>query len=634
MGARFGHDFSRVHLHTDREADGIAHTADAEAVTVGRDIYFRHGAFAPDTSRGKNVLGHELAHVVQQRGMAPGVSWSPGYGLPLGERGTPHEKEARRAGEAVVAGWTPEVELRTSMPVAQRFESYEHVALGDKTHKSIGGGSLDVNDVEEQRMAAEKSRSQGGERFDKGARSLTLTLRLRDPKTFMPTYATQTVALSYGEMLALSGDVYYSVDNLKKAPAEEVLALRDLLAEQAVDPKSKDFDLEFEKVTQWRRQGVYQPGTGKKEGTKGQYWGVQSNDKDTQASFLDLATYNVSHFAARTGTPVKEGGMEGNAAADNHQAWFTDHQRAINLANSARAIKKQRGLIPAGPAPAAGGGKDDAKAAEAHAGPATAPTPVPGPASAAAQDHKALENDAYLYNAGGDHYLTDAFSAGHLFNKNAVAPIIDKVMSDAMIEQLVNDLTPYAGKEHPLIPNLLIKPKVRDGLAVFKTDPFMRHNAGAKLIHDWLNAHGAKVQSRNGRFSWVTKGDAHMDSVTRDFASRAVLASRNYIRALLNDSDADLATPLNADDAWEYTPNVDATAFSAMAEPWLRAELKNTSHLWELMKSVLSAKELLEKQQGQEESVSKEAKGTSGGDWGKQPSNARFTRHMVVGNAE
>ena len=71
-------------------------------------------------------------------------------------------------------------------------------------------------------------------------------------------------------------------------------------------------------------------------------------------------------------------------------------------------------------------------------------------------------------------------------------------------------------------------------------------------------------------------GDGQMDASTKDIAARAVVASRNYIRALMNDSDAELAQPQNADDAWDYTPNVDVTQLTAQAEPMIRAQLAQT----------------------------------------------------------
>jgi Domain of unknown function (DUF4157) len=63
---RFGHDFSRVRVHTDERAAASAQAVQATAYTVGRDIVFARGAYAPGTSAGQHLLAHELAHVVQQ----------------------------------------------------------------------------------------------------------------------------------------------------------------------------------------------------------------------------------------------------------------------------------------------------------------------------------------------------------------------------------------------------------------------------------------------------------------------------------------------------------------------------------------------------------------------------------------
>ncbi len=64
---RFGHDFSRVQIHTERRAAESAKAVDALAYTVGQHIVFAERAFAPETQHGNAVLAHELVHVRQQR---------------------------------------------------------------------------------------------------------------------------------------------------------------------------------------------------------------------------------------------------------------------------------------------------------------------------------------------------------------------------------------------------------------------------------------------------------------------------------------------------------------------------------------------------------------------------------------
>jgi hypothetical protein len=70
MGSRFGYDFSRVRIHADAEAAQSAHALHALAYTFGRDIVFGANQYAPKTSEGRQLLAHELTHVVQQAPVA------------------------------------------------------------------------------------------------------------------------------------------------------------------------------------------------------------------------------------------------------------------------------------------------------------------------------------------------------------------------------------------------------------------------------------------------------------------------------------------------------------------------------------------------------------------------------------
>jgi hypothetical protein len=63
---RFGHDFSRVRVHTDAKAAESAQAVSALAYTVGDHVVFGRGRYAPHTSTGLELLTHELTHVIQQ----------------------------------------------------------------------------------------------------------------------------------------------------------------------------------------------------------------------------------------------------------------------------------------------------------------------------------------------------------------------------------------------------------------------------------------------------------------------------------------------------------------------------------------------------------------------------------------
>jgi hypothetical protein len=66
MEKRFGYDFSRVRIHSGAAAEQSARDVDAHAYTLGQDIVFGAGGFAPGTQEGRRLIAHELTHVVQQ----------------------------------------------------------------------------------------------------------------------------------------------------------------------------------------------------------------------------------------------------------------------------------------------------------------------------------------------------------------------------------------------------------------------------------------------------------------------------------------------------------------------------------------------------------------------------------------
>ncbi len=68
---RFGHDFSSVNVHADSSSDSLNRSIQARAFTRGSDIYFANGEYQPDSSSGRELLAHELTHVIQQTGGSP-----------------------------------------------------------------------------------------------------------------------------------------------------------------------------------------------------------------------------------------------------------------------------------------------------------------------------------------------------------------------------------------------------------------------------------------------------------------------------------------------------------------------------------------------------------------------------------
>ncbi|MDO8152624.1 DUF4157 domain-containing protein [Isoptericola sp. b408] len=102
FGRLYGHDFSSVRVHTDTQADDIRHLR-AQAFTLGSDIYFAPGQYEPDTTEGRRLIAHELAHVVQQQGHHPAGMTPDRFG----------ETVANDAVQHVLAGRSATVPART-----------------------------------------------------------------------------------------------------------------------------------------------------------------------------------------------------------------------------------------------------------------------------------------------------------------------------------------------------------------------------------------------------------------------------------------------------------------------------------------------------------------------------------------
>jgi hypothetical protein len=96
MESSFGADFGGVRVHTDGQADSLNRALSARAFTTGQDIFFRSGAYQPASSSGRELIAHELTHVVQQGGDQVRRAMS------VSQPGDPHEVEAEQTARAVM----------------------------------------------------------------------------------------------------------------------------------------------------------------------------------------------------------------------------------------------------------------------------------------------------------------------------------------------------------------------------------------------------------------------------------------------------------------------------------------------------------------------------------------------------
>lgn len=122
MEPRFGQDFGSVRIHTTMQAAASARAVKAVAYTVGSDIAFDSGRYAPETASGRNLLAHELAHVVQQGAGATKLSPK----LTVGPGDCADERAAESAAERVSRGETTRVSRSSTPGSAQRLRRAEH----------------------------------------------------------------------------------------------------------------------------------------------------------------------------------------------------------------------------------------------------------------------------------------------------------------------------------------------------------------------------------------------------------------------------------------------------------------------------------------------------------------------------
>jgi hypothetical protein len=124
--AKLGRDFSDVRIHRDASAANAARSLGAQAFTVGRDVVFGEGRYAPGSSSGSRLLAHELAHVVQQES-------SPGAPRLQRKEDPDHAEEVARS-RANAA--TPEIDV---VSLANVIGPEGLIDYARKLHSSGGG---------------------------------------------------------------------------------------------------------------------------------------------------------------------------------------------------------------------------------------------------------------------------------------------------------------------------------------------------------------------------------------------------------------------------------------------------------------------------------------------------------------
>lgn len=612
MESRFGQDFSTVPVHTGRRAADLAAATGSGALTVGGRIAFAAGTYRPATERGRALIAHELAHVVQQRAAPAG----PVTATELQGRSSPLERDAETAARTVGPDAASALAGSGSggpAPAVQGFEAREHVLAGDAGPASLSraagllsqaelqlragrsawtelatlrelwernGGdpealrlleqATNANDEGDYRTALEKVEAATpritawlrGHPEAGGEVSTTVAGRAHPEAAAVaaeageaPTLTLRTSGLrvTYGEAVAL-GDLYHSNEAMHRAPRRELTnaegtGLLDLVRAEVRGRPGFNFNAGYERATQWRDVARYDR-LGRRLGTEGEaaLGEKPAALKDHGLSYVELAKSDL-HFAG-----------------ENRRTWEAGHRSAVDKAERAAAEQDR----------------------------------------AARQE---LSNDAYTTNALADHFLTDAFAAGHLMQKANFRAMWAQFVQ-ANHDRVVDAVAAATVRDHPGAIFELASWKVRSwpglrsipvlgGLAgllggavawlvsVFipgwaenevkdtihkleQEDRSLLEEAASKAAHDHYNRVGVEVSNAQGD-RWRAFGDDHLrrSSTTWQLMSLAVMRSRADVAETLRGR-----RPADVLQAWTYAPippvGFDRQAMDTAAELMLR----------------------------------------------------------------
>ena len=149
MEPRFGHDFSSVLVHADQPAARSAEAVGAQAYTVGSNVVFGSGRYAPAGRDGQRLLAHELAHVVQQRGLPTHIQRQPsgaGSAATQGQAIAEFEADRRRFEQAQEEHFESIGEIvREHLLKAAGFVGGQRLTTPDEALTVVGMWGLTLN---------------------------------------------------------------------------------------------------------------------------------------------------------------------------------------------------------------------------------------------------------------------------------------------------------------------------------------------------------------------------------------------------------------------------------------------------------------------------------------------------------
>src|SRR5436309_14127938 len=161
MESRLGADFSDVRVHTDAKASESARSVQAHAYTVGSDLVFQSGQYAPESDSGKKMLAHELTHVVQQRSGPVAGTPAPG-GIKISHPSDTFEQAAESSADRAMSSQGPATQSpATPAPASVQREGEEEEELQGAFVQREGDEEEELQGTFVQREGDEEEELQG-----------------------------------------------------------------------------------------------------------------------------------------------------------------------------------------------------------------------------------------------------------------------------------------------------------------------------------------------------------------------------------------------------------------------------------------------------------------------------------------
>jgi hypothetical protein len=206
MGDSMGHDFSGVRAHTSPESDNLNKELGAQAFTTGQDIFFREGSYEPHSSGGKELIAHELTHVVQQGSGAVGEG---GNKMKVNAPGDSFEQEADTVAKTVSSQdeessvqRQEEEEVQAKLLQRQEEEEVQAKALQrqEEEEEELQPKALQRQEMEEEEMAQTKALQRQAEEEEEMAQTKALQRQEMEEEEMAQTKALQRQEMEEEEM--------------------------------------------------------------------------------------------------------------------------------------------------------------------------------------------------------------------------------------------------------------------------------------------------------------------------------------------------------------------------------------------------------------------------------------------------